>query len=566
MVHPPQAKEEEEFDSFLDGLGGGVAATGEPVASDAAGGTAAPAETSSMAESGMRSDFGAQADAAPETMGTAPEEDFFAAPGSGRDEGGAFEFGDDQLDAGTAAEPPAAGDFDFSDLTPPGEGEPQESGMFDGQASEFDFSSESGVESASGTQSNGWEPGVADEFPDFGIGETADQLPEGAAEAEPFSEPFDFESFGETESSPAGEEEHAAGAGTGTEFDFGGVATGFPDEEPAGLDISPESTFPSFNLEPSSGATEDSGAVDDFTLDEGTESGGEAEGGFGGFDQAGESSESPLFTDEAEKPSDFSFDFGDSVAREEDETSYSGDADVQWDISPPPVAEKAGKSDVGSAALRGLSESFETSLSSPESPEMQEELPPLSIATRRKQSALVPLVATLVAIVVIGGIAGAGYYLFGGGPEAFNRVGLGFVSKWLGMVAKDEGNISVQNVSGLFTINKEAGEVFVVSGEALNNYRKPRASLQVKAVLYGKDGKVLAQKSAFCGNAISGEQVKVMQWAKIEAAMANQFGDSLANLGVQPGKGIPFVVVFSQVPKDVTDFAVEAAGSTVAGQ
>jgi hypothetical protein len=405
---------------------------------------------------------------------------------------------------------------------------------------------------------------VADEFPDFGVGETSGQLlEEGAAEAGPFSEPFDFESFSETESSPAGKEEPAAGAGT--EFDFGEVANGFPDEESTGPDISPESTFPSFNLEPSSGITEDYGTVDDFTLDEGAEPGGEAEGDFGGFDQAGASSESSLFTDEAEKPSDFSFDFGDSVAGEGNDSS-AGDADVQWDISSPPVVERAGEADAGSAALRGLAESFEMPSGSPESPVMQEELPPLSIATRRKQSTLVTIVVTLVAIVVIGGIAGAGYYFFGGGPEAFNRIGLGFVSNWLGMEAKEEGNISVQKVSGVFTVNKEAGEVFVVSGETLNNYRKPRASLQVKAVLYDKDGKVLAQKSAFCGNVISGEQVKVMPWAKIEAAMANQFGDSLVNLGVQPGKGIPFVVVFSQVPKDVTDFAVEAAGSTVAGQ
>ena len=54
--------------------------------------------------------------------------------------------------------------------------------------------------------------------------------------------------------------------------------------------------------------------------------------------------------------------------------------------------------------------------------------------------------------------------------------------------------------------------------------------------------------------------------AKIETAMNNQFGDSLSNLGVQPGKGIPFVIVFANVPKDVAEFGVEIAGSTVASQ
>jgi hypothetical protein len=46
--------------------------------------------------------------------------------------------------------------------------------------------------------------------------------------------------------------------------------------------------------------------------------------------------------------------------------------------------------------------------------------------------------------------------------------------------------------------------------------------------------------------------------------MANQFGDSLANMEVAPGKAIPFVVVLANLPKGAKDFAVESAGSTVA--
>ncbi len=48
--------------------------------------------------------------------------------------------------------------------------------------------------------------------------------------------------------------------------------------------------------------------------------------------------------------------------------------------------------------------------------------------------------------------------------------------------------------------------------------------------------------------------------------MGNQFGDSLSNLAVQPGKSIPFVVVFTNVPKEAVDFGVEVVGSTAAGQ
>jgi len=45
--------------------------------------------------------------------------------------------------------------------------------------------------------------------------------------------------------------------------------------------------------------------------------------------------------------------------------------------------------------------------------------------------------------------------------------------------------------------------------------------------------------------------------------MNNQFGDSLSNLAVQPGKGIPFVIVLASVPKEIAEFGVEVVGSTV---
>ena len=83
-------------------------------------------------------------------------------------------------------------------------------------------------------------------------------------------------------------------------------------------------------------------------------------------------------------------------------------------------------------------------------------------------------------------------------------------------------------------------------------------------MIYGPNGQVLASKNAFCGNPLTREQLAAMPLDKIEAAMANQFGDSLGNLGVQPGKAIPFVIVIARPPVSAKEFGVEPAGSTVA--
>lgn len=195
-----------------------------------------------------------------------------------------------------------------------------------------------------------------------------------------------------------------------------------------------------------------------------------------------------------------------------------------------------------------------------------DELPPLTISSRRKGQSLLPAVVISVSVLIIVLLAGAGFYFFKEGPEALNKLGIGFVGSWLGMENKEEGQIGLDKVRGCYFTNAEAGEVFVIRGEAINNFRKARASIQVKGALLGANAQVLAQKVAFCGNNLTDEQIKSLPMAKIDAAMNNQFGDSLANLGVQPGKRIPFVIVLANIPKDATDYSVEVVGSTVASQ
>jgi hypothetical protein len=201
--------------------------------------------------------------------------------------------------------------------------------------------------------------------------------------------------------------------------------------------------------------------------------------------------------------------------------------------------------------------------------EDEEELPPLGISSRRKGRSWLTVAVVAICVVVILALTGAGLYLLQSGPEAlqkFDQVGLGFVGKWFGMESPEEGRITVKNPLAAFYQNKEAGELFVVTGEVVNSYRKPRAAIQVKVSLFDKKGAVLLQKTAYCGNKLSKEQLETLPLAKIDSTMNNQFGDSLANLGVQPGRSIAFVVAIPNVPKEAADFGVQAVGSTVAGQ
>jgi predicted Zn finger-like uncharacterized protein len=177
------------------------------------------------------------------------------------------------------------------------------------------------------------------------------------------------------------------------------------------------------------------------------------------------------------------------------------------------------------------------------------EAPPLSIASRRKYNPvfnIVIAVATVVAVAVLGFL---GYSMFQEGKEK---------------VVAETGRITVRAVNASFVKNPEIGDLLVITGEAVNAFSKPRAAIKIKGTVFGPNGQVLATKTAYCGNPLTKEQLAGMPLEKIEAAMANQFGDSLANLEVAPGKTIPFVIVIAKPPAEAKDYGVEPSGSTVA--
>jgi len=401
--------------------------------------------------------------------------------------------------------PADGGEFSFNMDEPPAGGGGATAAVpagFEGAADEFDFKDSSGFETSAPPSEFEQSAATAGEF-DFG-------------------------------DIPLGEQSTPAQSGAGTvpgqdEFavDFGEVsfseAPAAPEAPaPASLDFS---FAPETEAETSSTSEAVSGGTEDFAF-----------------------SFTPETPVETENP---------PVEGKKTETSFGDFTFAEAPVSqeekpfPVPAADQTG--------LAGFSDEFSAM------PVPDEELPPTTLTTRKKRGSLFPLFVIVGAILLIVALAGSGVYFFGG-PKVFSKVGLGFLVEWYGQKGGEEGEITLRNVKAEYAMNKEVGELFVVRGEALNNYKKPRASIQIKVSLLGSNGAMLKAKTAFCGNPLSNEQLATMPAAKIDEVMNNQFGDSLANLGVKPGTAIPFVVVVSGIPKETSDFSVQVSGSTVATQ
>lgn len=121
--------------------------------------------------------------------------------------------------------------------------------------------------------------------------------------------------------------------------------------------------------------------------------------------------------------------------------------------------------------------------------------------------------------------------------------------------------IRLTGLNGTFVNNKDAGQLFVIQGQAINEFAEIRSAITVKGALFDKGGKLLVQQTVFCGNRLDDTALQDLPFAKISEAMNNQFGDTLSNLNVAPGKAIPFTIVFRNFPPELAEFTVESVDS-----
>ena len=127
-------------------------------------------------------------------------------------------------------------------------------------------------------------------------------------------------------------------------------------------------------------------------------------------------------------------------------------------------------------------------------------------------------------------------------------------------LVKTSGRIGLVKLSG-YVLNGKEGDLFVIRGEAINEFKELRSSVLVRGTIYDDNGAVLLSQSAYCGNPLSDSSLKNLGFKEIHNVMSNELGENLVNLDIAPGKGIPFTIVFNKVPNNIKEFTVEVLES-----
>jgi len=118
-------------------------------------------------------------------------------------------------------------------------------------------------------------------------------------------------------------------------------------------------------------------------------------------------------------------------------------------------------------------------------------------------------------------------------------------------------------LQGDWVQNQQAGRLYTIQGRVKNAYASPRSYIRVTGRVYANGRKFQRAAKAYCGNVLTPEEMTNLPLADIQKRLSNRNGTNNSNVKVGPGKEVPFLVVFGDLPPDIElqEFAVEISGS-----
>ena len=122
--------------------------------------------------------------------------------------------------------------------------------------------------------------------------------------------------------------------------------------------------------------------------------------------------------------------------------------------------------------------------------------------------------------------------------------------------------LSFKSVTGSFVDSENSGSLFVIRGEITNDYPKSRSFILIKGSILDDKSQVVKRKLAYAGNNFKEDEIKSLPLEKINKAMKNRYGMGRKNVNVAPGAKITFTIAFEDLPKNLSEFTVEAVSSS----
>jgi pilus assembly protein FimV len=168
----------------------------------------------------------------------------------------------------------------------------------------------------------------------------------------------------------------------------------------------------------------------------------------------------------------------------------------------------------------------------------------------------------LVLLLVLAALGAGGYY--GYDYVLKNDVQVPYLSQYINPKPVDPDGIaqlSTSDINSKFIENEQSGRLFVITGNVRNGYPDTRSMIQLRGKLYST-GKILVKsEQAFAGQVLSDQELATKPIAEITQQLAKAPGSQIATSRVLSGQTLPFMVVFSELPENLDEFAIETVRS-----
>jgi predicted Zn finger-like uncharacterized protein len=182
-------------------------------------------------------------------------------------------------------------------------------------------------------------------------------------------------------------------------------------------------------------------------------------------------------------------------------------------------------------------------------------------AIKKKKRSKTVLIVLIFILLLVGGASAVVLYM----PELLPE-SLPFFQRPSKEQVFDMGNkrLSFSNLEGSFSESKTVGSLFVVTGLVANNYPDKRSFIRIRSNILDSKGKVAKSKIVYAGNRIPRKDLQTLSMEEINKRLMNSGGRDNSNINVAPHTAIPFMIVFANLPEDVSEFTVEAISSSPA--
>jgi len=179
--------------------------------------------------------------------------------------------------------------------------------------------------------------------------------------------------------------------------------------------------------------------------------------------------------------------------------------------------------------------------------------------TKKKGRSKILLISLLTILLFI--IAALVIFFFAPGilPGSFNSIKP--VTK---ETIDDSGTkrLNFEGVNGSFTKSEKSGQIYIIKGSVINNDQKNRSYILLKGAILDGAGKVIKQETAYAGNTFTDYQLMQMPLEDMKNSLKNRNGTDNADVDIKPGSSVPFMIIFSDLPDNLSEFTVEALSSS----